>query len=117
MDVMVSALLATAPMLVMLTIFLIFTLRRAKKTKNAAHYISSGYCCSMILVVVMALLAQYILAFILMLVTTIVGVVMLPKMLQAASDVAVETVVPDTSGPLRLKDFFSWYFIPKLERI
>jgi hypothetical protein len=63
MNVMAIALFATSPMPVMLTIFLVVSLCRAKKTKkNDAHYITCGFCCAMILVVMMALLAQYVLA-------------------------------------------------------
>jgi hypothetical protein len=71
----------------------------------------------MVFAIVTALLSQYLLALIFMDVTAIVDVVTLPKMLQAKTGDVVETVAADISGPLRFKDVFSWYFLPKLERI
>jgi len=93
------------------TVCLLWSLYKVKETKNKLYYIPSGFFCSTIVGLILVGLGRYF-GFIIIIVAGIIIGPLIPKLTK------VNTMnVIDASGSLQFKDVFSWYFIPKLERL
>ncbi len=92
--------------------------RKARRKKEQAYYIITGVAFLMFLVIGLALLNQALLAFIVLIVVGTFSAVMLPKVLGLYMHEIVEAVQEtDVSAPLRIRDFLSWAWVIKLERM
>jgi hypothetical protein len=93
-------------------IFLLWSLYKAYETKNTLYCLPSGLSCSIVIGFILVGLGHYLLGFIIVIVAGFICMPFAPKLTKLAT-----VNVADASGSLRIKDVFSWYFIPKLERI
>jgi len=86
---------------------------QARRKKEKTYYLAAVTGFLMIFVFSLALLSQFILAFIVFVVTGVVSVVALPKMIRAqrrelAGQLAKELREMDFSAPLRVRDLLTW---------
>ena len=105
-------------MIIFMIFLAVFSLYRAKQTKNNVFYMTSGFCFSFSLSFVVGALGQYLLCLIIMAVSALIGfIVIFPKLMQNRADEFSKDVEKfDASGPIRLREIFSLSFIIKLER-
>jgi hypothetical protein len=88
-------------------------MHRAIKTKNKLYYIISGSFGVLIIAFVVIGLDHLIAGCILMLATSMCTIPVILKLTPTVENMDIDGPL----GPLRFKDIFSWYFIPKLERL
>jgi len=90
---------------------LLWSLYKVYETKNKLYYIPSGFFCSVIVGFLFVGLGQYF-GFVIMIIAGFIVLLLMSKL------TTLNTLnVNDASGSLQFKDVFSWYFIPKLERL
>jgi hypothetical protein len=93
------------------TLFLLWSLYKAYETRNKLYYVPSGFFCSVVVGFTLVGLG-HIAGFIIIIVAGFIFMPFAPKLRKLAV-----MNVDDASGSLRVNDVFSWYFIPKLERL
>lgn len=105
-------------MIALFVIGAVIVLYRARKTQNNVLYMGSGFLGAMAFAFLVGALGQYLLCLILMGVFTLVCyIVLMPKLMQNRNNEFIKDIEKmDTSEPIRLREFFSFSFIIKLER-
>jgi hypothetical protein len=105
-------------MVVLMLVFAVIFIYRAKLTKNSLFYLTAGYCCVVAFAFSVNVFGQFILCILIMVVANIIALIVIrPKLKDYIVDAHTKTLETiDASGPIHLREIFSASFAVKLER-